>query len=241
MAKKMLVAIIIARGGSKRIPRKNIKPFLGKPMIAYPIKAALKSKIFDEVMVSTEDEEIAKISKKLGAKIPFMRSMENAQDNIVSDQVLSEVLDCYKEMGVNIDTFCLIYPTAPFLTAERLRESYKLFKKSKCSALMPVVRYGHPIQRAVKIKGGKLYMPWPENYYKLSQELEPVYHDCGLFYWLKRKPFLKQRSLLLKNTYAYEMPETETQDIDNVEDWKMAEIKFKYLKNSNYFPKKTKH
>ncbi|KKQ75745.1 MAG: Acylneuraminate cytidylyltransferase [Candidatus Woesebacteria bacterium GW2011_GWB1_38_5b] len=225
----MIVAIITARGGSKRIPRKNIKLFLGKPIIGYSISAALHSKIFDEVMVSTEDEEIAKVSKKLGAKIPFMRSLKTAGDHVGSAAVVEEVLQSYKKIGKKIDMFCLIYPTAPFLTPEKLRNTYREFKKSKSQALVPVVRFSYPIQRAVKIVSGKLLMIWPKNYHKHSQDLMPAYHDCGQFYWFRTKPFLKQKKLFLRDTIAWEIPESEVQDIDNFEDWKIAEIKYKIL------------
>lgn len=227
---KKVIAIITARGGSKRIPRKNIKNFLGKPIIAYSIKAALQSKVFDEVMVSTDDEEIAGISRKFGAKIPFMRSMKAASDHAGSGTVIGEVLRKYNKLGVEVETFCVIYPTAVFLTAERLRKTYREFIKSSAEGLVPVVRFSYPIQRSVKIVKGKLKMIWPKNYPKLSQELMPVYHDCGQFYWLKTTPFLKQKKLFLKNTVAWELPETEVQDIDNPEDWIIAEMKYKMLK-----------
>lgn len=227
---KKVIAIITARGGSKRIPRKNIKNFLGKPIIAYSIKAALQSKIFDEVMVSTEDEEIARISRKFGAKIPFMRSMKAAGDRAGSGMVLGEVLRNYKKLGIEIDKFCVIYPTAAFVTSEKLRKTYEKFIKSGAEALVPVVRFSYPIQRAVSVVQGKLKMIWPQNYHKLSQELMPTYHDCGQFYWLRAGPFLKQKKFFLKNTIVWELPETEAQDIDNPEDWKIAEMKYKMLK-----------
>ena len=225
----MIVAIITARGGSKRIPRKNIKLFLGKPIISYSISAALASKVFDEVMVSTEDEEIAKISKKFGARIPFMRSKKNAGDHVGSAAVVEEVLREYRKIGQEIEAFCVLYPTAPFLTAEKLRKTHKLFIKTKAEALVPVVRFSYPIQRAVKVTRGKLKMIWPKNYHAHSQDLMPAYHDCGQFYWFKTKPFLKQKKLFLKDTIAYEIPESEVQDIDNFEDWKIAEMKYKIL------------
>lgn len=235
MAKNKLnvVAIIIARGGSKRIPRKNIKLFLGKPIIAYPIEAALQSKVFDEIMVSTEDEEIAQISKRLGAKIPFMRSREAAKDNVYTDVVVLEVLKKYQELGIKIETFCLIYPTAVFLNGEKLKQTYRKFVISKVDALVPVVRYGYPIQRSVNVVNGKIKMIWPKNYYKLSQNLTPTYHDCGQFYWLRTKPFKKQKKLFLNETLAWELPESEVQDIDSIEDWKVAEMKYKYIHDND--------
>lgn len=201
-------------------------------MIAYVIKAALDSKVFDEVMVSTEDEEIAEISKRYGAKVPFMRSMRAAGDRAGNGLILGEVFRKYKKLGIKIDTFCLIYPTAPFLTAKILKETYKKFINSDANALVPVVRFSYPIQRSVKVVNGKIKMLWPQNYHKLSQDLMPVYHDCGQFYWLRTKSFMKEKKLYLRNTLAWELPESEVQDIDNPEDWKIAEMKYKMLRQT---------
>lgn len=226
------IAIITARGGSKRIPKKNIKDFLGKPIIAYSIIAALESKLFDEVMVSTDDMQIAEISKSLGAKVPFMRSKGNSNDYAGTSDVILEVLDKYKKNGNIFDYCCCIYPTAPFITLEKLEESFELFKVKNYDSLFPVVKYSYPIQRSYKFVDDKISMVWPENYSKRSQDLEQIYHDAGQFYWLKVEEFNKKKQIYTDNSGAIIVSEIEAQDIDNEEDWKLAEMKFKLLKES---------
>ena len=218
------IAIITARGGSKRIPRKNIKEFMGKPMLAYAIEAALKSEVFDEVMVSTDDLEIAEIARKYGANVPFMRSEATANDFATTADVLNEVKSEYKKRGMEFDTICCIYPCVPFLTAKVLKEAYETFEKSGKSALTPVVKYSFPIQRAFAVnEDGDLYYREPENAAKRSQDLEPMYHDVGMFY------FNSEDSTKKQGCVPYIMDENITQDIDTIEDWKMAEIKYKVL------------
>lgn len=231
MAGKCL-AVITARGGSKRIPRKNIKLFCGKPIIAYSIQAAYKSGIFDEIMVSTEDEEIAAIAKSLegGAKVPFLRSEKNSGDMAMTHEVVLEVLRQYQELGIAFDTVCCIYPTAPFLTGERLRESMELLEKTQADAVVPIVRYSFPPQRCFVVEDERVQYKWPENRLKRSQDLEPYYHDCGQFYLLRVQPFLKEESLILKNTVPIILDDTEVQDIDTIDDWNMAELKYRLLR-----------
>lgn len=224
---KKVIAIITARGGSKRIPKKNIKQFLGYPIIKYSIEAAIKSKIFDEIMVSTDNVTIAIVSKKFGAKVPFFRSKKNSNDYAMTAEVVSEVIEKYKKINKNFDYVCCIYPTAPFVTAEKLKEAYKVIQKEKADSIIPVVKFSYPIQRSLRIKNGLLQMIWPENLNKRSQDLEPVYHDCGQFYFLKTSSFLKQKKLFMAKTIPLETSEMEVQDIDSVEDWKIAEIKYK--------------
>lgn len=224
------LAIITARGGSKRIPRKNIKNFLGKPIISYSIQASLECNLFEEIMVSTDDVEIAEIAKSLGAKVPFYRSERTANDFATTSDVLCEVLECYKKQGRIFHWICCIYPTAPFVTSDKLVESWKLVKNSNANALTPVVKFSYPPQRSFNIDNGEyLKYNWPENMNKRSQDLEPFYHDVGQFYFLKVDEFLKTKSLLLEKTIPYIVSETEMQDIDNEEDWQLAEIKYKYL------------
>jgi len=230
---KKAIAIIPARGGSKRIPKKNIKDFLGKPIIAYSITAALKSKLFDEVMVSTDDMQIAKISKSLGVKVPFMRSKENSDDYAGTANVLIEVLNKYKEMERIFDYCCCIYPTAPFINPEKLKKFFELFKARNCYSLFPVVKYSYPIQRSYKFVNDKISMVWPDNYSKRSQDLEPLYHDAGQFYWLKVDKFINNKQIYTDNTGAIILSELEVQDIDNEKDWKIAEMKYKLLKNNS--------
>jgi len=224
------IAIITARGGSKRLPKKNIRPFLGKPIIEYSIEAALNSSCFDEVMVSTDDKEIADIAKKAGAHVPFMRSFDTSNDFASTVEVLIEVLEKYKLQGKEFDYCCCIYPTAPFITDVKLRNAYEKIISTGAKSIVPVVNFGYPILRSFKIEDGLIKMNWPEYMNSHSQSLPLAYHDCGQFYFLKVKDFLDQKKLFTNFTIHYEMPQTEVQDIDNEEDWKIAEIKYTFLK-----------
>lgn len=223
------VAIITARGGSKRIPKKNIKEFCGKPIIAYSIEAALKSEVFDEVMVSTDDNEIAEIARKYGASIPFMRSAQNSDDYSGTCDVLLEVVSEYKKLGKEFDIVCCIYPTAPFVTAEKLTEVNNKFVREEANALIPVVRFSYPPQRCFIECGGRLEYKWPEHEKSRSQDLEAFYHDAGQFYFIKTDVLMSQKTLVPVNTVPFEIDELEVQDIDNVTDWKLAELKYKLL------------
>lgn len=227
--KKSCVAIITARGGSKRIPRKNIKDFLGRPIIEYSIKAALESRIFDEVMVSTDDEEIAEIAKNAGAKVPFMRSKDTANDFATTADVIDEVLQQYKTNDVEFDYVCCIYPTAPFVTAKCLKEAMELLMNGNSDSVVPVVKFGFPPQRGVIIQDGRVSFKWPEFALARSQDLESMYHDCGQFYCLNIESFEKQKCLVMANTMPYIREEKEVQDIDTMEDWYLAEIKYRML------------
>ena len=226
------IAIITARGGSKRIPRKNIKEFMGKPMIAYAIEASISSKIFDEVMVSTDDMEIAEIAKDFGAQVPFMRSKTTSNDFATTSDVLKEVIYEYQKIGKIFDNFCCTYPCVPFLNGEILKKAYNRFNEMKADSLMPVVKYSFPIQRAVRVNNqGYLEYREPENSQKRSQDLEGMYHDVGMFYIEKTEAFIKYGNLVTPKTAFYEMEERLIQDIDTVEDWKMAELKYRMLHN----------
>ena len=224
-----VLALITARGGSKRIPRKNIKEFCGQPIIKYSIDAALQAGCFDEVMVSTDDNEISEIAKKYGAKVPFVRSEKNSDDHSGTAEVIEEVILDYKNIGHEFEYFCCIYPTAPFISADKLKQAYELLTSSGADGVLPVVRFSYPIQRSVKIEGGRVKMLWPENYSARSQDLTPVYHDVGQFYFMKTASLLEQKILYAQNTVPIEIPESEVQDIDNEEDWKIAEIKYKLI------------
>ena len=218
------VAIITARGGSKRIPRKNIKTFMGKPMLAYAIEAALLSEVFTEVMVSTDDIEIATIAQKCGAKVPFMRSESTANDVATTYDVLQEVINEYENRGMIFDNVCCIYPCVPFLTGEILLKAFDKFESSGADRLTPVVKYSFPIQRAFRInEDGYLAFREPENASKRSQDLESMYHDVGMFY------FFKNGKLTSNEIVPFEMDERAIQDIDTLEDWQMAEMKYKVL------------
>ncbi len=223
------ICIITARGGSKRIPGKNKKLFLGKPIICYSIEAAISSGIFEEVMVSTDDEEIAEISKKAGAKVPFMRSMETSNDFATTDDVLMEVLAAYEKIGKTFEYTACIYPTAPFVTAEKLKNALQILIENKASGVMPVVSFSFPPQRGMIVKNGKLQYCYPENAMKRSQDLEVVFHDCGQFYFYQTDKYLACKGDLPDGYVPLIMPETQVQDIDNASDWELAELKYKIM------------
>ncbi len=225
------IAIIPARGGSKRIPRKNIKPFMGKPIIAYSIEAALQCGLFDEVMVSTDDEEIAEVAKKYGAKVPFMRSAETANDYATMENVIEEVLQNYQKEGKIFESFCCILSTAPFLSKKSLQESFRIFTTDAYDSLMPVLAFSYPIQRALKSENSRLIMREPEHIHTRSQDLESMYHDAGLYYWMKIDRFLEVKEIFCANTGMIVLSESEVQDIDTEEDWKMAEMKYRLYHN----------
>lgn len=225
------IAIITARGGSKRIPKKNIKDFCGKPIIAYSIEAAIASELFDEVMVSTDSEEIAGIAKKYGASVPFMRSAETSNDYATTNDVLIEVFNEYKKRGQEFDIAVCIYPTAPFVTADKLKRAIDMVEKDGADAVTPVVQFSFPPQRAFIIRDNALEYQYPENASARSQDLEPIYHDCGQFYVMKPKNVMD--GIIIKKTTPIVMPESEVQDIDTVEDWKIAEMKYQIMVSDN--------
>lgn len=228
--KEQSVAIITARGGSRRIPHKNIREFCGKPIMNYSIEAAIQSGQFSEVMVSTDDEEIARIARCAGAEVPFMRSSENSNDYASTDDVLLEVLNWYKENGREFDTFCCLYPTAPFVTAQKLQEAMALLETA--DSVLPVTAFSYPPQRCMIInEQGELRRKWPEYAAARSQDLEPYYHDCGQFYCCRTKPFMEYKTTDLPHMVPIIMSDLEVQDIDNLQDWKIAEIKYKILQD----------
>ena len=228
MAEKRL-AMITARGGSKRIPRKNIKEFCGKPILFYSIEAALNAGVFDEVMVSTDDEEIAQLAKQAGATVPFMRSEATANDYASTDEVIMEVLKEYEKQGKTFDSFCCIYPTAPFITSERLKEAMELLDRA--DSVMPVVAFSYPPQRGLIVNGnGYVERQFPEYATARSQDLEKIYHDCGQFYACRTIPFMEAGTTDVEKLVPLVLSEMEVQDIDTPEDWEIAEIK--YLRRS---------
>lgn len=223
------VCVITARGGSKRILRKNIKDFLGKPIIAYSIEVALSSGLFDEVMVSTDDQEIAEIALQYGAKVPFMRSEKNSDDYSGTYDVINEVLGEYMKLGREFDYLCCLYPTAPFVSENLLKEGYKLLESKDYNTVFPVCSFSAPIQRALKWDGEKVSMFQPENKNKRSQDLEPAYHDAGQFYWLNVNLMIVEGQLFTSNSGVLILDEAEVQDIDNPIDWELAELKYKMI------------
>lgn len=226
------LCIIPARGGSKRIPRKNVKDFLGKPIIAYSIETAIASGLFDEVMVSTDDIEIAEIAKKYGASVPFFRSVDNANDFATTMDVLFEVLEEYKKIDKKFDVVCCIYATSPFVSSEILQNSYTVFKQKNFESLFPVIKYSFPIQRSLSVDNNKLAFNYPENANKRSQDLKDSFHDAGQFYWMKENLICKGAVVVTSNTGAYEISELQGQDIDNELDWKLAELKYELLQST---------
>ena len=224
------LAFISARGGSKRIPEKNIKEFCDKPILTYSIEAALECKRFDEVMVSTDSQKIAHVAVQYGAKVPFFRSRETSDDYATTAQVLLEVLSEYEKCGHIFDTICCIYPTAPFVTAEKLQHAFDCMEREDADAVVSVVQYSFPPQRAFVIQDRLLQYQYPQYATARSQDLEPIYHDCGQFYLCKVKSFRLYKSLIVPKTVPLIMPEIEVQDIDNISDWEIAEIKYQYMK-----------
>ena len=223
------ICIIPARGGSKRIPRKNIKDFLGKPIVAYSIEAAITSNLFDEVMVSTDDQTIAEITKKYGASVPFMRSAETANDYAGSDEVLREVLREYKKIGREFDVVCCLYATAPFVTVENLLKAYGQLGDTYDSAFT-MVRYSYPPQRALVVRDGSTKMREPQYFDARSQDLEPIYHDAGQFYFRQIKD-IETLGCWTDHTFGLELSELMVQDLDTETDWKLAEMKFRMLRD----------
>lgn len=224
------VAIITARGGSKRIPRKNIKQFCGKPILAYSVEAALQSEVFDRVMVSTDDEEIAEVAKRYGATVPFYRSERTANDFATTNDVLLEVLEELKTRGEQYELACCIYPTAPFVTAGKLKEAVDRLLESDADTLIPVVPFSYPPQRAMIVKEGRLVFEYPQYLDSRSQDLEPHYHDAGQFYVFRTAAFKVNKKLMVGSILPLIVSELEVQDIDNQTDWEIAEMKYRLMK-----------
>lgn len=222
------LCIIPARAGSKRIPKKNIKPFMGKPIMAYSIEAALQSGLFDEVMVSTDSEEFADVARLYGAKVPFLRSEATANDYATTADVLFEVLEKYKEQGRVFDNLCCLYSTAPFVTKENLQKAYGLLC-DEIDASFTVVEYSYPIQRSLVVKDGKIGMAYPEFAASRSQDLEKHYHDAGQFYFIKTAALLEHKTLWAPRTAPLVLSELNVQDLDTETDWKLAEMKYQLL------------
>ena len=223
------IAIITARGGSKRIPRKNIKEFCGKPILAYSIEAARTSGLFDTVMVSTDDREIAELARKYGAEVPFFRSERTAGDFATTNDVLLEVLEEYEKRGECYDLGCCIYPTAPFVTAAKLKDALGRLEGSGADTLIPVVAFSYPPQRAMVVREDRLVFESPQYLDSRSQDLEPHYHDVGQFYLFYTEAFRRNGKLMVGNILPYVVSEMEVQDIDNQTDWEIAEIKYRCM------------
>ena len=219
----MRIAVIPARGGSKRIPRKNIKPFYGKPMIAWSIEAAINAKCFDRVIVSTDDDEIADISSTYGAEIPFRRPKHLADDSTPTTPVIAHAIQALEKEGIEIDHACCIYATAPFIRSKDLRLGIEMLEKCG-DFVFPVTSFPFPIQRGLRrADNGCIEMLWPENFTVRSQDLEESFHDAGQFYWGTREAWVDQKPIFLSHTYPIILPRYRVQDIDTFEDWECAE------------------
>jgi N-acylneuraminate cytidylyltransferase len=224
------LCIIPARGGSKRIKRKNIKFFLGKPIIYYSIQLAQKSKLFNEIVVSTDDTEIAEIAKSYGASVPFFRSKKNSNDFATTTDVVLEVVDDYlNKFNKSFENICCIYPTSPLTKIEDLKKGYNIISKSKTDMVFPITKFSYPILRSFIIdKVGNLKMKWPQYKSTRSQDLPNSYHDCGQWYWYSSHALM--RNIFEKLSYV-ELRNIDAQDIDNEDDWDLAELKYKKINN----------
>lgn len=227
----MNIAIIPARGGSKRIPHKNIKEFCGKPLIAYSIEVAQKSKLFDKIIVSTDNEEIAKIAKKYGAEVPFLRPSDLSDDFTGTTPVVSHAI---QKLNIkNLEAVCCIYATAPLLKEKYLQDGYKKLINSKLNYVFSATTFAFPIQRAIKLNANAVEMLYPEYASTRSQDLEDAYHDAGQFYWGKPDTWLEQKGVFCENSSIIQLPRHLVQDIDTLEDWERAELMYKVLQNEN--------
>jgi N-acylneuraminate cytidylyltransferase len=226
-----ILAIIPARGGSKRILKKNIKYFSDKPMLSYAINACKDADIFSDIMVSTDTEEIARVARQYEAQVPFFRSPETSNDTAITYDVLQEVITMYKQtLGKEYLYVCCVYPCVPFLSGETLKDAYDQFKISGSDALIPVCKFPVPVEWAMKIENGQIVPNDRRAILIRSQDLTPQYFDVGMFYFIKTSALLKYKTLTPTNTIGYIMKEKEIQDIDTMDDWTMAEIKYKVLK-----------
>ena len=232
----MRIAVIPARGGSKRIPRKNIKLFCGKPMIAWSIEVAVKSECFDRIIVSTDDIEIADIARQYGAETPFLRPASISGDRIGTNPVIAHTIKYFQEEKLLIDLVCCISATAPFIQADDLRYSLLNIKADDTNYCFSVTSYPFPIQRSIRItKENRCEMFQPEMFNKRSQDLEDAYHDAGQFYWGKVKAWIKNKSIFSSESIPYVLPRFRVQDIDKPEDWERAELMYEAYKKLQNF------
>lgn len=230
----MKLCVIPARGGSKRIPKKNIKYFCGKPMIEWTILTAIKSNCFDKIIVSTDSEEIAEISKKIGAEVPFLRPNNISDDHTGTIPVISHAINFINDHFSKVDYACCIYATAPFVEASFIQEGFKKIKEENANYSFSATSYPFPIQRAIKITSqNRSQMFFPENFNTRSQDLENSFHDAGQFYWGKASSWLENRRIFDDNSIPIIIPRYKVQDIDDQEDWERAEIIFELIKKIN--------
>jgi pseudaminic acid cytidylyltransferase len=234
MGTSMNICVIPARGGSKRIARKNIKEFNGKPIIAYSIEAALKSNCFNQVIVSTDNNEIAEVAKKHGAQVPFFRPDELSNDYVGTTPVIKHAIEWIENHNNSIGDVCCLYPTAPFIQSNIISKAYQKLKDSRANYCFGVTSFEFPIQRAIKISNnGSLEMFYPEFFNTRSQDLKEAYHDAGQFYWGKAQAFKDELPLFSEVAIPYILPRYLVQDIDTMEDWIRAEAMHKVLQNND--------
>ena len=221
----MRIAVIPARGGSKRIPRKNFRDFDGEPMMTYPIREAKNSGIFDRIIVSTDDPQISSIAKENGAEVPFMRPVDLSDDHTPTAPVISHAVQWCLERGLKVDYVCCIYATSPFLRREDLLEGFNRIKQEGWDFVISITSFPFPVQRAIRIrKNGGLQMIDEKKYMVRSQDLEECYHDAGQFYWGTSQAWIEQKPIFSNRSGFVELPRWRVQDIDNEEDWRRAEV-----------------
>ena len=226
----MKLAIIPARGGSKRIPRKNIKLFCAKPMIAWSIEAALQSGCFDQVIVSTDDQEIAEVARQYGATVPFMRPAELSDDHTGTVPVIQHAIEWVNAQGQPVEQACCLYATAPFVSAEDINRGLDILNATQSDYAFSVTSYAFPIQRAIRLNGeGRVQMFNPEHFNTRSQDLEEAFHDAGQFYWGTADAWLQGRMIFGTGSVPVPLPRHRVQDIDTPEDWVRAEWLFKAM------------
>ncbi|SDT95351.1 pseudaminic acid cytidylyltransferase [Halopseudomonas salegens] len=226
----MRLAVIPARGGSKRIPRKNIKLFCGKPMLAWSVEAALQSGCFDQVIVSTDDDEIADVATRLGATVPFMRPEELSDDFTGTLPVIRHAVEWFQQHGYSVEQACCIYATAPFISPEDIQRGLERLQRDACDYAFSVTSYAFPVQRAIVINTlGEVEMLYPEHFNTRSQDLPEAYHDAGQFYWGKASAWLNEKPIFGPGAVPVVLPRHRVQDIDTAEDWHRAEWMFKAM------------
>jgi pseudaminic acid cytidylyltransferase len=228
------VAVIPARGGSKRIPHKNIRPFCGRPMIAHSIAAALDSGLFDRVIVSTEDAQIAGVARACGAELPFTRPTELADDHASTLAVMRHAVGACESLGWKVDLFCCLYATAPFVLGSDLEQGLRALADPRVQYAFSAASFGFPVQRAIRLRGdGSVEPVWPEAIPMRSQDLEPLYHDAGQFYCGRSAAFAGELPLFAPHSRAVVLPAERVQDIDTLEDWARAELMYQAWRQSS--------
>jgi N-acylneuraminate cytidylyltransferase len=225
------LAVIPARGGSKRIPRKNIRQFCGRPMIEWSIEAARLSGCFDKVVVSTDDDEIAEVAGACGAEVPFMRPSDLSDDHTATVPVIAHAIEWHLRSGLDPEQICCLYATAPFVQADDLREGLATLQREDCDYVFPVTSYAFPIQRAIRLTSAtRVEMFYPQHLNTRSQDLEEAYHDAGQFYWGRAAAWLERKPIYSPAAVPMIFPRFRVQDIDTLEDWRRAELLFEALR-----------